>query len=94
MLLSYLKLTLERHDWSEVGRVKSELNLMLRSDAMGFVVRSRFKQNAEEEKASLYHAAKEVRNSSHNINRLKIGGLIVKDPRVVEDEVVTFFGHF
>ena len=92
LLLSYLKLSLERHDWSEVGRVKSELDLMLRSDAMGFVVRSRFKQNAEEEKASLYHAAKEVRNSSHNINSLKIGGRIVKEPRVVEDEVVNFFG--
>ena len=65
LLLSYLKVALVRKDWSEVGRVKSELDLMLRADAMGFVVRSRFKQNAEEEKASLYHAAKEVKNSSH-----------------------------
>ena len=92
MLLSYLNLALERHDWSEVGRVKSELDLMSRADAMGFVVRSRFKQNAEEERASLYHAVKEVKNSSHNINSLKIGGRIVKDPRVIEDEVVNFFG--
>ena len=92
MLLSYLKLVLEKHDWSEVGRVRSELDFMLRADAMGFVVRSRFKQNAEEEKASLYHAAKEVKNSSHNISSLKIGGRIVKDKSIIEDKVVNFFG--
>ena len=59
---------------------------------MWFVVRSRYKQNAEEEKASLYHAARESRNSSNNISSLKIGGLVVKDKNLIEDEVVRFFG--
>ena len=49
-LLSYLKIALDRKDWQEVGRVKTELDIMLRSDAMEFVVRSRYKQNAEEGK--------------------------------------------
>ena len=91
-LLSYLKLVLERKDWSEVGRVKSELDMMLRSDAMGFVVRSRFKQNAEEEKASLYHAAKENRNSSNSITSLKIAGQVVKNSNQIEEEVIHFYG--
>ena len=73
-LLSYLKIALERKDWNEAGRVKSELDVMLRSDAMGFIVRSRYKQNAEEEKASLYHAAREAKNCSDNMSSLKIGG--------------------
>ena len=91
-LLSYLKLVLERKDWSEVGRVKSELDMMLRSDAMGFVVRSRFKQNAEEEKASLYHAAKENRNSSNSVTSLKIAGQVVKNSNQIEEEVIHFYG--
>ena len=92
LLLSYLKLSLERKDWNEVARVKSDLDLMLRSDAMGFVVRSRYKQNAEEEKASLFHAAKESKNISNNISKLKIGGQVVSDNSLIEEEVVGFFG--
>ena len=84
-------MALERKEWEEVGRIKSELELMLRADAMGFVVRSRFKQNAEEEKASLYHAAKE-RTISSNINSLKIGGQVVTRKEDIEDEVINFFG--
>ena len=91
-LLSYLKIALERKDWNEAGRVKSELDVMLRSDAMGFIVRSRYKQNAEEEKASLYHAAREAKNSSNNMSSLKIGGQVVQDKSVIEDEVINFFG--
>jgi len=90
-LLSYLRLVLERKEWEEAGRIKSELDLMLRADAMGFVVRSRFKQNAEEEKASLYHAAKE-RSISSNISSLKIGGQTVTRKEPIEDEVINFFG--
>ena len=75
-----------------MARVKSDLDLMLRSDAMGFVVRSRYKQNAEEEKASLFHAAKESKNISNNISKLKIGGQVVSDNSLIEEEVVGFFG--
>ena len=72
--------------------VKEKLGTMLREDAMGVIVRSRFKQNAEEEKASLYHAAREVKNSKNNIYSLKIDGKVVKDAMVIEDEVLHYFG--
>ena len=58
-LLSYLKLVLAEKNWEEVARVKEKLDTMLKADAMGVVIRSRFKQNSEDEKASLYHAARE-----------------------------------
>ena len=92
LLLSHLKLVLERKDWDEVARGKGELDMMLKADAMGFVVRSRFKQNAEEEKASLYHASKENRNKSNNITSLKIGGQVVTNESQIEEKVLSFFG--
>ena len=55
-LLSYLKLVINQKNWDEVSRVRHELDVMLRSDLMGFIVRSRYKQNAEMERASLFHA--------------------------------------
>ena len=58
-LLSYLKLVFAEKNWEEVARVKEKLDIMLKADAMGVVIRSRFKQNSEDEKASLYHAARE-----------------------------------
>ena len=90
-LLSYLKIALEKKDWSEVSRIKSELESMLHSDLMGFIVRSRFKQNAEKERASLFHACMERKNGSNNLNSLKIDENIVKDSRLIEKEVVKFF---
>ena len=61
-LLSYLGTALRNKDWEEVIRIKSNLIKMLNEDLMGFTVRSRFKQNAEEEKSSLFHAARELKN--------------------------------
>ena len=91
-LLSYLKLVLVKKDWDEVARVKEKLNGMMKADAMGFVVRSRFKQNAEEEQASVYHAAREVKNDKNNLNSIKIAGKVVKDRQVIEDEILKYFG--
>ena len=45
---------------------------MLQEDSMGYKVRSRFNQNAEDEKASLYHAAKELSNQKNNVSSLKL----------------------
>ena len=65
---------------------------MIKADAMGIVIRSRHKQNAEEERASLYHAAKEAKNSKNNISSLKIGGRVIKDKLLIEKEVLEYFG--
>ena len=90
-LLSYLKMACDRKLWDEVIRVKSELKTMLRSDLRGFVIRSRFKENAEMEKASLFHACKEMKNGSCNISALKVNNNIVHDQDEIEDEIMGFF---
>ena len=56
------------------------------------VIRSRFKQNSENEKASLYHAAREAKNDRNNVNGLKVGGRVVKDKKIIEEEVIKYFG--
>ena len=48
-LLAYLQQVMIAKNWSEIAKVKEELKNMLNMDALGFVVKSRFKQNAEEE---------------------------------------------
>ena len=62
-LLACLHQMLVERNWEEVARFKEELKVMLDMDAMGFIIRSRFQQNAEEERASVYHSAKELRSS-------------------------------
>ena len=45
-LFSYLKLVLKQGNWSEVTRVRQQLKEILEKETMGFVIRSRFKENA------------------------------------------------
>ena len=75
-MLSYLKIVLVHQNWEEVARVKNKLGEMLQEDAMGITVRSRFKNNASDENASLYHAAREAKNRKNNLTSLKIGDKI------------------
>ena len=64
---------------------------MLNMDAMGFIVRSRFKQTAEQEKASLFHASKESLNSRKAVSTLKIDGVCTNDDSLIEDHVTNYF---
>ena len=89
--MAYLKLSTEGKDWQEVTRVKEKLNLMIMEDAMGIVVRSRFKQNVQFEKASLFHTGRELKNAKCSLEKLKIGGADTMDQNLIEDEVVNFF---
>ena len=90
-LSSYLKILLEKKEWEEIGRIKEKLRLMLQEDATGFLVRSRYNQNLEEEQASLFHASKEVSNRKNTITKLKVSDQIVNDTGVIESEVTQFF---
>ena len=54
-LFAYLNVVLCQGNWSEVVRVRQQLKEILQQETMGFSVRSRFKENAETEKASLFH---------------------------------------
>ena len=91
-LLSSLKLVLAKQDWDEVARIKEKLDTMIKSDAMGFVVRSRFNQNAEGERASLYHAAREAKNGKNRVSSLKVAGNVVKEKNIIEKIVLDYFG--
>ena len=60
---------------------------------MGFSVRSRFKENAETEKASLFHLNRENKNFlKNNHGELKINGQVVDNREEVENEVLTYYG--
>ena len=91
-LLSSLKIALTMKDWEEVCRLKELVSVMLNEDAMGLIIRSRFKQNVEEEKASLYHASKELKNHGNGMFKLKIGNVVTEDESKIENEVVSYFG--
>ena len=91
-LLSSLKLALENKNWEEVANAKEQINKLLKEDSMGFVVRSRFGQNAEEERASLFHAGRELKNNKNNLFTLKKNGTQLTDESAIQAEVIRFFG--
>ena len=89
---AYLKTSLNARNWKEVTRIKEKINNMLLQDASGYVIRSRFKNHASNEAASLYHANKEFKNNQKNsLKKLKINGAVVEDATVIEAEVTKFF---
>ena len=90
-LLSYLKVVTEEKNWSEVSRVKEELHRICLKDLMGIVVRSRYQQNSEEEKGSLYHVARESKNRKNNIHALKVNNAVVENQKDIEETVTSFF---
>ena len=90
-LLSALKLMQEENDWEEVIRIRDRINTMLVEDLMGYKIRSKSSQGLEQERASLYHAAREQKNYSKVTSGLKIGNKIVTDKKTIEAEVVGYF---
>ena len=89
---SYLKIALKLKNWREVTKVKKQLSDLLDEDTFGYVIRSRFKNNAADEMASLYHANQEMKNGKKNsINKLKINGIVENDDKVIEEKVLQFF---
>ena len=90
--LEYLKLVLVNKDWTEVVRVKSTLMDMMQEDTHGYIVRSRFQNNASEETASLFHANKEIKNAEkNNIKSLRIGNIVSEDKATIKEEITKFF---
>ena len=64
----------------------------MQEDTYGYVVRSRFQNNASQETASLFHANKEMKNAAkNNIKSLKIGNLVSEDKAAIEEEIIKFF---
>ena len=72
--------------------LKQRISDLLLVEAEGVKVRSRFKENMEKEKASLYHVVREKkRGEQNNVERLMVGGQEVADKAVCEKEVLDFF---
>ena len=92
-LFSYLTLAIRRGDWGEVARVRGKLRKLLWNESMGFIVRSRHKENLETEKSSLFFMNRENKNFVKNsINKLKINNQITSDKKKIEDAVTKYFG--
>ena len=93
LLCFMLDKALSEKNWNEVAMVRGKLQTMMYRDNMGFLVRSRFKENQEVEKASLYHINREKKNAQGgNLEELVINGGVETDRVKVEKEVTNFFG--
>ena len=92
-LFSYLGKVIRKGNWKEVSRVRKQIQSLLEKESMGFIVRSRYKENIESEKASLFHLNRENKKIKKNsLESLKIGGKAVTDKTKIEAEVLKYFG--
>ena len=75
-----------------MARVKDKINFILLEDSAGYVIRSRFKNNASNEVSSLFDANKEFKNNKKNsLKKLEINDAVVDDEKKIEAEVTKFF---
>ena len=92
MLMVMLTTALEELRWDDVAVISGRLTEFMRKENLGFVVRSRYKENLESEKASMFHVNREKKKGSQrNLNKLVIGGQVVEDRNSIE-ELCGFFG--
>ena len=92
-LFSYLNVVMKQGDWQEVTRIRQQIKTILLQESMGFVVRSRFKENSEAEVASLFHTNREKKNSSkNNLDSLTIEGQVTSNKDTIEEKVIKYFG--
>ena len=93
MLMIMLESALSEKMWVDVAVIRGRLREIMNKESLGFQVRSRFKENIEKEKASLFHLNREKKKSGQRVlSKMIIGGQEVEDRAVVEDEVTGFFG--
>ena len=92
MLMVMLEFAQEQKDWAQVTSIRARLREIMRKESLGFKVRSRFKENLECEKASLFHVNREKKKSGQRtISKLLVGGEEVEDRETVENEVCGYF---
>ena len=78
--------------YQEAVLLKQRISDLLVVAAEGLKIRSRFKENLEKEKASLFHLAREKKKAmENNIEKLLIGGVECSDRKVCEEEVINFY---
>ena len=59
-----LDFALQDQNWEEVTYLRSRIKTMLQEDLDGLVTRSRTKEHAEEERGSIYHLNREVKQGN------------------------------
>ena len=92
-LFAYLNVVLCDGNWKEVARIRKQLKEILQQEAMGFSIRSRFKENNETEKASLFHLNCENKNFlKNNLGQLKIDDKITDSKDKIEENVLKYYG--
>ena len=64
MLMVMLTTALEELRWDDVAVISGRLTEFMRKENLGFVVRSRYKENLESEKASMFHVNREKKKGS------------------------------
>ena len=68
-LFALLRHATARGNWLLVSQTKEKLNVIIQKETFGLVIRSRDKQNVEEETASIYHLRKV---NKQNLNSLRV----------------------
>jgi hypothetical protein len=94
MLYILLKVELQRGmaGFAAAMDIKNRISNLLVIEAEGLMVRSRFKENLEKEKACLFHLAREKKKGTENsIEKLLLHGQEVNDPVQCEREVIGFY---
>ena len=98
-LFAILRGATERKDWNLVSKTKEKIQNILAYEAHSLIIRSREKQNDEEEAASLYHMAKTSRTGLERLKvtegeeigfRSKSNTVTTEDPSRIEKETVHF----
>jgi len=79
-------------NFNEVNNIRVKLKSMISEDAIGYIVRSRYQRQAEEERSTLYHINQEVKHGkSNNLSKMMVNGMETEDRGIVEGEVLGFF---
>ena len=78
--------------YEETVEIKAKIQDIYETEMEGFKVRSRFKENLEKEKGSLFHLAREKKNGKlNNLEKILIDDVVVTDKKLIEGKVM---GHF
>ncbi len=89
-----LKLAIDRGmaGFDEALEIKHRINDVNQQEMEGVKVRSRFQENIEKERGSLYHLAREKKNGKkNNLEVLKIDGNNVTDQAKIQEKVLDYF---
>ena len=96
LVYGMLERAIELKDWRLVAMLKEKLRQIFQYELNGVIIRSRYQQEAEEERAGLFHAGKEIRNGAKTgIERLKVkreeGHDIIEDEDEIEERLFKFY---